>query len=213
MTTPRLPRGLYAITPDDPDTDRLAARVAAAIAGGAAIVQYRNKSASPALARTQAARLAALCREAAVPLIINDDARLACDVDAAGAHLGADDGDLAAARALLGPGRLLGASCYNRPALAPLARAAGADHIAFGAVFPSSTKPGAVRAPLALFGDEVARAGLPAVAIGGITADNARDVIAAGAHAVAVITDLFDAADVAARAARYRKLFDQGLPA
>jgi thiamine-phosphate pyrophosphorylase len=206
---PGLPRGLYAITPDDPDTERLAARVAAAIAGGAATVQYRNKSASAALARTQAARLSVLCRDAAVPLIVNDDVRLALDVDAAGVHLGADDGDLAAARAILGPDRLLGASCYDRPALAAAARRAGADHVAFGSVFASATKPAAVRAPLALLGDAAARAGLPAVAIGGITAENAAEAIAAGAHAVAVITDLFDAADIAARAALYRRLFER----
>jgi thiamine-phosphate pyrophosphorylase len=206
---PGLPRGLYAITPDDPDTERLAARVAAAIAGGAATVQYRNKSASATLARTQAARLSALCRDAAVPLIVNDDVRLALDVDAAGVHLGADDGDLAAARAILGPHRLLGASCYDRPALAAAARRAGADHVAFGSVFASATKPAAVRASLALFGDAAMRAGLPAVAIGGITAENAAEAIAAGAHAVAVITDLFDAADIAARAALYRRLFER----
>jgi thiamine-phosphate pyrophosphorylase len=205
----RLPRGLYAVTPDDPDTDRLAGRVAAAIAGGATIVQYRNKAASPVLARLQAARLAALCRAAGVPLIVNDDVRLALDVDAAGAHLGAADGDLAAARALLGPDRLLGASCYDRPALAAAARAAGADHVAFGSVFPSATKPAAARASLALFGDAAARAGLPAVAIGGITAENAAEAVAAGAHAVAVISDLFDAADIAARAALYRSLFER----
>jgi thiamine-phosphate pyrophosphorylase len=206
---PGLPRGLYAITPDDPDTDRLAARVAAAIAGGAAMVQYRNKSAPATLARAQAARLSVLCRDAGVPLIVNDDVRLALDVDAAGAHLGGDDGDLAAARALLGPERLLGASCYDRPALAAAARRAGADHVAFGSVFASATKPAAVRAPLALFGDAAARAGLPAVAIGGITVENAAEAIAAGAHAVAVITDLFDAADIAARAATYRRLFER----
>jgi thiamine-phosphate pyrophosphorylase len=206
---PGLPRGLYAITPDDPDTERLAARVAAAIAGGAATVQYRNKSASAALARKQAARLSVLCHDAAVPLIVNDDVRLALDVDAAGVHLGADDGDLAAARAILGPDRLLGASCHDRPALAAAARRAGADHVAFGSVFASATKPAAVRAPLALFGDAAARAGLPAVAIGGITAENAAEAIAAGAHAVAVITDLFDAADIAARAALYRRLFER----
>jgi thiamine-phosphate pyrophosphorylase len=206
---PGLPRGLYAITPDDPDTERLAARVAAAIAGGAAAVQYRNKSASAALARAQAARLATLCRDAGVPLIVNDDVRLALEVDAAGAHLGAEDGDLAAARSLLGPRRLLGASCYDRPALASVAREAGADHVAFGSVFASATKPDAARAPLALFGDAAARAGLPAVAIGGITVENAGEAIAAGAHAVAVITDLFDAADIAARAALYRRLFER----
>jgi thiamine-phosphate pyrophosphorylase len=208
----RLPRGLYAITPDDPDTERLAERVAAALAGGVAIVQYRNKAASPALARRQADRLAALCRGAGVPLIVNDDPRLALEVDAAGAHLGADDGDLAAARALLGPDRLLGASCYNRPALAAAARDAGADHVAFGAVFVSATKPQAVRAPLALFADPAARAGLPAVAIGGITVDNAAEAIAAGAHALAVISDLFGAADIAARAREYRQLFERPAP-
>jgi thiamine-phosphate pyrophosphorylase len=208
----RLPRGLYAITPDDPDTERLAEQVAAALAGGAAVVQYRNKSASPALARRQAARLAALCRDAGVPLIVNDDVQLALDVDAAGAHLGGDDGDLATARARLGPGRLLGASCYNRPGLAAAAHAAGADHVAFGAVFVSATKPQAVRAPLALFADPAARAGLPAVAIGGITVDNAADVIAAGAQAVAVISDLFGAADIAARARAYRQLFERAPP-
>ncbi len=206
---PRLPRGLYAITPDDPDTDRLVARVAAALAGGAAIVQYRNKAASPQLLRIQAQRLAELARAAGAPLIVNDDVRLALDVDAAGVHLGATDGDLAAARALLGPHRLLGASCYDRPALATQARAAGADHVAFGAVFASATKPAAVRAPLALFGEAAARADLPAVAIGGITAENAAEVIAAGAHAVAVISDLFDAPDIAARARTYRRLFER----
>jgi thiamine-phosphate pyrophosphorylase len=209
---PRLPRGLYAITPDDPDTDRLAARVAAALEGGAAVVQYRNKTASPSVARLQAMRLSELCRTAGVPLIVNDDPRLALEVDAAGAHLGGTDGDLAAARALLGPERLLGASCYDRPALAATARGAGADHIAFGAVFASATKPAAVRAPLALFGDAAARAGLPAVAIGGITTQNAAQAIAAGAHALAVISDLFDAPDIAARARIYRRLFERPAP-
>lgn len=204
-----LPRGLYAITPDEADTGRLTARVDAAIRGGAVMVQYRNKAASRVLAREQAARLADLCRAAGVPLIVNDDPRLALEVDAAGAHLGADEGDLRAARAVLGPGRLLGASCYDRPALAAAAREAGADHVAFGAIFASATKPRAVRAPLALLGDPAASAGLPVVAIGGITVENAAEAIAAGAHALAVITDLFDAPDIAARAAAYRRLFER----
>ena len=165
----RFPRGLYALTPDEPDTAALVAAVRAAVAGGAAAVQYRSKRADAALQRAQAAALAALCREARVPLIVNDDLELALEVDAAGVHLGRDDGDLAAARRRLLPGKLLGASCYDRLDRAARAVAAGADYVAFGSVFASPTKPAAVRAPLALFGEAKRRLGVPLVAIGGIT--------------------------------------------
>ncbi len=202
-----LPRGLYAITPDDPDTVRLTARVEAAIAGGAAIVQYRNKAANAAKRREQALALQPLCRAAGVPFIVNDDLALALAVDADGLHLGGDDGDLAAARAQLGPDKLLGASCYNRMELALEARERGADHIAFGAMYPSSIKPDAVRAPLTLFGQAATAVGLPAVAIGGITLDNAPSIIRAGAHAIAVISALFDAPDVSERARAFTRLF------
>ena len=138
-----------------------------------------------------------------MPFIVNDDVELALAVRADGVHLGREDGDLAAARARL-PGRLLGASCYDRPELARRAVAAGADYVAFGSVFPSPTKPAADRAPLALFALEL---GVPKVAIGGITLENAPQVLAAGADCVAVITDLFDAPDVAARARAYGRLF------
>jgi len=131
---------------------------------------------------------------------------LALAVDADGVHLGRDDGNLAAARDRL-PGKLLGASCYDRIDLARAAIGAGADYVAFGSVFASSTKPGAVRAPLSLFAD--ARAlGVPLCAIGGITADNAPAVVRAGADLLAVIADLFDAPDVAVRAGAFAKLFD-----
>jgi thiamine-phosphate pyrophosphorylase len=203
----RFPRGLYALTPDEPDTGALVAAVRAAIAGGAAAVQYRNKGADDGLRRAQAAALAALCREAGVPLIVNDGVELALAVDAAGAHLGRDDGDLAAARRRLGPQRLLGASCYDRLERAAEAVAAGADHVAFGSVFASPTKPAAVRAPLTLFAAAKRRLGVPVVAIGGITLANAADVIAAGADAIAVITALFAADDVAARARAFTALF------
>lgn len=202
-----LPRGLYAITPDDPDTARLTARVEAAIAGGAVIVQYRNKPANSAKRREQALALRPICRAAGVAFIVNDDLALALAVDADGLHLGGDDGDLAAARARLGPDKLLGASCYNRMELALEARERGADHIAFGAMYPSSIKPDAVRAPLTLFGQAAAVVGLPAVAIGGITLDNAPSIIQAGAHAIAVISALFDAPDVAQRARDFTRLF------
>lgn len=200
------PVGLYALTPDEPDTTMLAVKVRAAIAGGATAVQYRNKQASAKLRQEQALTLAALCRSAEVPLLVNDDVDLALAVDAAGVHLGRDDGDLAAARRRLGPGRLLGASCYDRLELAERAVAAGADHVAFGSVFASPTKPGAVRAPLALLG-AARKLGVPIVAIGGITLENAPLAIAAGADAIAVITALFDAGDVAARARAFTELF------
>ncbi len=194
-------RGLYAITPESTERTQ---RVAAAVASGAlCALQYRSKSASAAQRLQEAKALALLCRRHGVPLIVNDDVELALAVDAAGVHLGRDDGDLAAARARL-PGRILGASCYDRLELAERAVAAGADYVAFGSVFISPTKPGAVRAPLALFGHEL---GVPKVAIGGITVHNAAQLARAGADAVAVITDLFDAPDVAARAREYAKVF------
>jgi thiamine-phosphate pyrophosphorylase len=200
-------RGLYAITPDLDDTDDLVRRVSAAIGGGARLVQYRNKGAGADLALAQVRALLAVTRPAGVPLIVNDSLELALATDADGLHLGGTDGDLAAARRALGPDRLLGASCYNRLELAVAARAAGADHVAFGSVHPSTTKPGAIRASLELF--RAARVALdcPICAIGGITADNAPEVIAAGADAVAVITDVFAAVDVRAAAARFVPLF------
>jgi thiamine-phosphate pyrophosphorylase len=203
----RFPGGLYALTPDEPDTSALVAAVRAAVAGGAAAVQYRNKRADGALRRAQAAALAGLCREAGVPLIVNDDLELALEVDAAGVHLGRDDGAVAAARRRLSPGKLLGASCYDRLDRAEQAVAAGADYVAFGSVFASPTKPAAVRAPLTLFGAAKRRLEVPLVAIGGITLENAREAIEAGADALAVISALFEADDIAARARGFKALF------
>lgn len=188
-------RGLYAITPEGVDPGK----VRLALEGGIALLQYRNK-------RRDAAHAAAIVKMAkafGVPVIVNDDVELALELDAAGAHLGRDDGDLRGARRKLG-GRLLGASCYNDARLARAAVAEGADYVAFGSVFDSPTKPGAVRAPLSLFGEPL---GVPLCAIGGITLQNATDVIAAGANLLAVISDLFEAPDIRARAADYGKLF------
>ena len=203
--------GLYAITPDIADTDTLLLRTRAALTGGARVLQYRNKTASAALRREQAKALQALCMEFAVPLIINDHLDLALDVDAAGLHLGGDDGDIAAARAQLGPAKLLGASCYNRIELAQSAVAAGADHIAFGSFFASGIKPDAVRPPLDLISRAKQQFRLPVVAIGGITPHNAAQLIAAGVDAVAVISAVFTAHDVAAAARDFQTLFDQRL--
>jgi thiamine-phosphate pyrophosphorylase len=196
-------RGLYAITPDNPDTDALARQVEAALKAGVALLQYRSKVLSKDKRLLQAKALAPLARGYGVPFIVNDDVDIALAVGANGAHVGKDDGDLAAARAKL-PGRILGASCYDDLEKAKAAVRARADYVAFGSVFPSPTKPGAVRAPLSLFGH---RLGVPVCAIGGITLHNAPQLIAAGASLLAVISDLFDAPDIAARAAAYGKLF------
>jgi len=187
-------RGVYLLTPDDPDTGRLAARLAPLLAAGPALLQYRNKAADAALRRAQLRALLPLCAAAGVPLLVNDDWRLAADEGAAGAHLGSADGALADARQALGADAILGASCYASPALAAAAARAGASYLAFGACFPSGTKPGAPRAELSVFAD-AASLQLPRVAIGGITADNAPRVIAAGADFVAVIGAVFDAPD------------------
>jgi thiamine-phosphate pyrophosphorylase len=191
--------GLYAVTPDLADTDALATRVASALAGGAAAIQYRNKSADAALQRAQAMALARVHAIRGGLFIVNDDAELAVEAGADGVHVGEDDAAIAAARAIVGPDRIVGASCYNDLARARDAVAAGADYVAFGSFFPSPVKPGARRADVGLLGP--ARAfGVPVVAIGGITADNARVLVRAGASAVAVITAVFDAPDVEAAA-------------
>jgi len=199
--------GLYAITPDEADTGVLLDKAARALRGGAAVLQYRNKTAPATLKRQQAAGLSALCRTHEAIFMINDDVELALEVDAHGVHLGGEDGDLSAARRRIGPAKLLGASCYNRMELAIAAKAAGADHVAFGAAFASPTKPAAVHAPLDLYRRAAAEIGLPVVAIGGITLENAGTLIAAGVDAVAVITDLFGAPDVEQRAAAFKALF------
>lgn len=196
-------RGLYAITPDIADSDALVRKVEQALEAGVAMLQYRNKALSKDRRLLQARELAALARGYGVPFIVNDELDIALSVGANGAHLGKDDGDLAAARAKL-PGRILGASCYADLESARTAVRQGADYIAFGSVFPSSTKPGATRAPLSLFAHDL---GVPLCAIGGITVENAPALIAAGASLLAVISDLFDAPDIAARATQYRKLF------
>jgi thiamine-phosphate pyrophosphorylase len=203
----RFPRGLYALTPDLADTRELLRLVDAAIRGGAAAVQYRNKPAPDDLRREQAQALRGLCRAAGVPLIVNDDLELAIGVDADGAHLGREDGDLGDARRRLGPGRFLGASCYNRLELARMAVATGADYAAFGSAFASPTKPDAVHAPLELYREARRTIPGPIVAIGGITVGNAAELLATGVDAIAVITALFAADDVEQRAREFRNLF------
>ncbi|MBE2212077.1 MAG: thiamine phosphate synthase [Xanthomonadaceae bacterium] len=199
-------RGLYLITPDDGDSEALIARVQPVLPF-AACLQYRRKRTDGARRRDEAERLRALCHHMGVCFIVNDDPALAREVHADGVHLGEHDGGIISARALLGPDRCIGVSCYDDAALARTATAAGADYVAFGALFPSSTKPGARHATPALFA-ETRGLGVPRVAIGGITPDNARIAVAADADLVAVIGGVFDAPDPVAAARTIAAAFD-----
>lgn len=199
--------GLYAVTPELTDTDLLSRKVEAAVRGGARFVQYRSKMASRSLRIRQLERLIPICRRGGAGLIVNDDAEMANEVGADGVHLGVDDAAVAAARRILGAGRWIGISCYNKLQLARDAAEAGADYVAFGSFFPSTTKPGAARATPELLSQARQEIALPIVAIGGIDAGNAGLLIRAGADAVAVVSALFDAADVEAEARRLCALF------
>ena len=192
--SPARPRGVYLITPNDADTARLLARTAPLLAAGATWLQYRNKTADAVLQRQQATALQALCAQHAVPLIINDDPQLAHAVGAAGVHLGGTDGDIGAARALLGPAAIIGASCYDQLANAERAVAAGASYVAFGAFFATTTKITNSRATPDLLRQSAAL-GVPRVAIGGLTPDNVGPIIAAGADLLAVVSSVFGAHD------------------
>lgn len=201
---PILPRrGLYALTPDHSgDEALLVARVLAAIEGGAVLVQYRDKSASATVQESRARALVSACHGRDVPLIVNDAVQLAAAVGAGGVHIGRDDGDISAARAALGAAAIIGVSCYDSLALARAAVAAGADYVAFGSFYASTTKPRAVRCPLEILRQAAMELPVPIVAIGGITAENAAPLLAAGASLLAVIGALFDgiAPTAAARA-------------
>jgi thiamine-phosphate pyrophosphorylase len=202
-------RGLYAITPEGMAPRALEAAVAEALAGGVAMLQYRCKSLPPAQQREQAATLRKLCLASGALFIINDDAVLAAELDADGVHLGREDGTLTSARQILGPRKIIGVSCYNDLALAARAGSEGADYLAFGSFFVSKTKPLAVAAEMGLIAAAKRRVALPVVVIGGISVENAPQLIHAGADALAVISDLFDATDIRARALAYKKLFDR----
>ncbi|MHB1059584.1 MAG: thiamine phosphate synthase [Rhodanobacter sp.] len=197
-------RGLYAIT--DGPRDDLPGVVAQALAGGARLLQYRDKSIDAARRHAEALALKELCRRCGVPLIINDDVALAHAVGADGVHLGREDQDIASARAVLGERAIIGVSCYDSLQRAQSAARAGASYIAFGAFFPSTTKPLAPRAPIDLLRQSAAF-GVPRVAIGGITPDNGAPLVEAGADYLAVVSAVFAAADVRAATQRFADLY------
>lgn len=203
---PQLPGGgLYAVTASGLDTAALVDKTAAALQAGAALIQYRDKSAGPQ--KPAAEKLITLCALFDAPLIINDDPELAAAVGAAGVHLGRRDPTISQARAWLGDGALIGCSCYDDLARAEQAAREGADYLAFGACFPSPTKPAAARAALELIDEAKRRFELPVVAIGGITPGNGAAARAAGADYLAVSSGIYGDADPLTRARRYTELF------
>lgn len=208
MSAPRIRCGLYAVTdPELTPGERLLDACTAALRGGAVMLQYRDKQASPAQRRERAGVLARLCADHDALLIINDDPQLALDAGAHGVHLGQQDPPLEAARELLGPDRLIGISCHGDPDLARDAVARGADYVALGRFFASQTKPQAPPARIETLQRLATELPVPLVAIGGVNPDNARQLIEAGAALVAVIHALFAADDIEATARRFRDLF------
>lgn len=199
--------GLYLVTPDWDDTARLLDVAGAALQGGAALLQYRHKSASGALRREQAGALLALCRRHGVPLIINDHVALCQELGADGVHLGGTDLPVDAVRRLLGPHKIVGASCYGDLQRASEAQAAGASYLAFGGFYPSLVKRYTFRTDPDLVREARAQFQLPIVVIGGMTPENAAPLIARGAHMVAAISAVFAADDPAAAASRFRSMF------
>ncbi len=199
--------GLYLVTPDWDDTQKLLAVTEAALRGGAALVQYRHKTASPMLRREQASGLLALCRRHACPLIINDYVDLCLALDADGVHVGGKDESVAAIRAQVGPEKIVGASCYGSMELAREAYRSGASYIAFGGFYPSLVK----KYPVTTSPDIIAQAkleiALPSVVIGGMTAQNAKPLVAQGADMVAAISSVYLAVDAEAAAREFVQLF------
>ncbi len=200
-------KGLYAITPDMADLNTLVHKTQLAIEGGAFMVQYRSKIQDRAVKIQQCAAILRLCREYGVPCIVNDDVEMCRILEADGVHLGENDDNIADVRHILGEDAIIGSSCYDQLDRAKQAQKEGATYVAFGAVFPTPTKPNAPRATLALLREAKREIHIPIVAIGGITVNNAHDVIEAGVDAIAVITSLFEAKTIKETAETFLKMF------
>ncbi len=200
-------RGLYLVTPDWDDTARLLSCTEQALVGGAALVQYRHKSASEALRMEQARALLALCRRYSRPLVINDHVGLCQRLGADGVHVGGTDVSVAEARRALGPGAIVGASCYGELALARAAQDAGASYVAFGGFYPSPVKKYTFVTPPSLLDEARAEVSLPIVVIGGMTPENAKPLVERGASMVAAITSVYGASNPAQAACAFGNLF------
>ncbi len=200
-------RGLYLVTPNWDDTEKLIAATDAALGAGAALVQYRHKEAGPDLRKEQAAALLALCRRHGRPLVINDHVDLCQAIDADGVHLGHTDAGIREARTLLGKDKIVGASCYGELALARAAAEAGASYVAFGGFYPSPVKKYTFVTPPEMLDQARAEFSLPIVVIGGMTPNNAAPLVARGIDLVAAITSVYGSRDPGAAARAFGALF------
>lgn len=200
-------KGLYLVTPDWDDTTRLLDVTESALAGGVSLLQYRHKTATPALRLEQASALQRLCRRFAVPFIINDHVDLCLAIGADGVHVGGTDASVAAVRAQVGPQRIVGASCYGDLSLARSAHAGGASYVAFGGFYPSRVKKYPVTTPVGILADSRDAVPLPTVVIGGMTSENAAPLVAAGADMVAAISSVYLAEDPQLAARAFAALF------
>ncbi|HJV03151.1 MAG TPA: thiamine phosphate synthase [Burkholderiaceae bacterium] len=200
-------QGLYLVTPNWDDTERLLAVTEQALGAGVALLQYRHKDASPALRAEQGAALLALCRRHGVPLIINDHVDLCRALDADGIHVGGTDASLAEVRAAVGPDKIVGASCYGDLPRAQAAQAAGASYVAFGGFYPSRVKQYAVTTAPSILDEARAVITVPSVVIGGMTPENAAPLVARGTNMVAAISSVYLADDPAAAVRSFRALF------
>ena len=200
-------KGLYAITPDMADSNSLLLKTQLAIEGGAFMVQYRSKIQDRDVKIQQCAAILRLCREYKIPCIVNDDVDMCRVLEADGVHLGKKDDNIAEVRSILGEDAIIGSSCYDQLNRAKLAQKEGASYVAFGAMFETSTKPNAPRATLELLREAKSQIQIPIVAIGGITVNNAHDVIKTGIDAIAVITSLFEAKTIKETAETFVKMF------
>lgn len=203
-------QGLYLVTPNWDDTDRLLDLTGQALqAGPIALLQYRHKEAGPALRAEQAAALQTLCRQHNVPFIVNDFVDLCAQLDADGVHLGGTDAAVAAVRAQLGAGKIIGASCYGDLPRAIQAQQAGASYVAFGGFYPSRVKQYAVTTQPAILAQASEVIRVPTVVIGGMTPENAAPLVARGARMVAAISSIYQAESVALAVKQFNTLFEQ----
>lgn len=200
-------KGLYLVTPDWDDTQKLLDVSEAGLRGGAALLQYRHKTADAQLRKVQAAQLQALCRRYSVPFIINDFVELCIELDADGIHVGGTDASVAQVRAAVGPAKIVGSSCYGSMDLARNACQAGASYVAFGGFYPSRVKKYEVSTPPEIVAQAKTEIPLPNVVIGGMTPENAAPLVAQGTDMVAAISSVYMAADPEAAARRFAELF------
>jgi thiamine-phosphate pyrophosphorylase len=203
-------KGLYLVTPDWDDTQKLLDVTEAGLRGGAALVQYRHKTAGPELRREQAAQLLALCRKYERPFIVNDFIELCLELDADGIHVGGTDTAVADVRAAVGPDKIVGASCYGSIELAHDAHRAGASYVAFGGFYPSRVKKYEVTTPPEIVAQAKSEIPLPNVVIGGMTHENAAPLVALGTDMVAAISSVYMTQDPEAAARRFAELFRAG---